>query len=128
LKIIIKKLDDGLAVLKYKGQKHEVWVNEVLKEELWLCSDICLKDEMNLTEFSKMMESFRKKTGPTTYDLAPEYLALEEQGYRLKTVKYHNEGEKSVTELIRLEKKQLPEKEFNIPDGYRKVKIAELYY
>ena len=50
------------------------------------------------------------------------------KGYPLKIVELGESGEpESVTEVVRLEKRDIPEREFQVPEGYRRIDLHEFF-
>jgi hypothetical protein len=58
----------------------------------------------------------------------PAYEQLFEQGYPIKTVELGEGGEpESVTEVVRIDKRDIPEREFQVPEGYRRIDLHEFF-
>ena len=58
----------------------------------------------------------------------PAYVQLLEQGYPIKIVELGEGGEpESVTEVVRLDKRDIPDREFQVPEGYRRIDLREFF-
>ena len=58
----------------------------------------------------------------------PAYEQLLDQGYPIKIVELGESGEpESVTEVVRLDKRDIPEREFQIAEGYRRIDLREFF-
>ncbi len=126
VKVEVKKTSGKTTIAGYSGQKHQVLVDGKLKEELWICSKINIKDELDLNKFTQIMEAMRGPEAEESYESSPEYMKLIEQGYPLKRLTYDEEGNKEeVTEAKKVEKKNIPDSEFEAPKGYKKLSTAE---
>ena len=127
IKVVVKKTSEKSSFAGYSGQKYQVLVDGKLKEELWICAKINLKDEIDLNKLIMLMNAM---SGPgekdDSYEYSPEYVKLMEQGYPLKSIEYDDEGNKEdVTEAVKVEKKNIPNSEFKAPKGYRKLSASE---
>ena len=133
VQVEIKKTSKKATIAGYSSQKYQVWVNGKLKKELWVCPKINIKDEVEpdkLNKFIKAMSSMNEDAG-NSYEATPEYMKLTilmEYGYLLKTVKYDESGNKNyTTETVKVEKKNIPNSEFNAPKNYKKLTTAEFF-
>jgi len=130
VKVEVKKTSEKVTIAGYSGQKYQVWVDGKLKEELWICAKISPRDEIDLP---KLVQFTKAMSGPgeeeDSYESSPEYMKLAtymEQGYRLKSVTYDEYGNKDyVTEAVKIEKKNIPNSEFEVPKSYHKLSAAE---
>jgi hypothetical protein len=58
----------------------------------------------------------------------PAYAQLFEQGYPIKIVELGEGGEpESVTEVMRIDQRDIPEREFQPPEGYRRIDLREFF-
>jgi hypothetical protein len=58
----------------------------------------------------------------------PAYEQLLEQGYPLKIVELGEGGEpESVTEVVRIDKRDIADGEFQVPKGYRRIDLHEFF-
>lgn len=125
-KVEVKKTSGKATIAGYSGQKYQVLVDGKLKEELWVCSKINIKDELDLNKFKQIMEAMRGPEAKKSYESSPEYMKLMEQGYPLKRLSYDKEGNKKrVTEAKKVEKKNIPDSELKAPKDYKKLSTAE---
>ncbi len=127
VKVDVKKTSGKATIAGYSGQKYQVWVDEKLKEELWICAKINPKDEIDLPKLVQLTKAMSGPEAEESYESSPEYMALlVEQGASLKTINYDEEGNKNyVTETVKVEKKNIPNSEFEVPKGYKKLSTAE---
>jgi hypothetical protein len=58
----------------------------------------------------------------------PSYEKMLDQGYPVKVVDLGERGEpESAIEVTRLEKRDIPDKEFQPPEGYRRIDLREFF-
>ena len=129
-KVEVKKTSKKAKIADYSSIKYEVWVDGKLKEELWVCADIMPQDEIDvkkLNQFFKTMIEPDKDEG--SYESSPEYEKIAtymEQGYKLKNITYDEYGmEESVSEITKIEKKNISDSEFVVPKTYKKLSDEE---
>ena len=129
-KVEVKKTSEKAKIAGYSGQKYEVWVDGKLKEELWICADIMPQDEIDikkLVQFFKTMYKSDEDEG--SYESSPEYKKIAiygEKGANLKSLTYDEYGmEESVSETVKIEKKNIPDSEFKVPKNYKKLNDEE---
>jgi len=129
-KVEVKKTSDQAKIAGYPGQKYQVWVDGVLKEELWLCPQLDFSDAGDPEKFRRLTEGMKGPGQEASYESSPEYQEITtdyKKGYRLKSVNYDDSGNAGFgNEVRKIEKKKIPASEFQVPKGYRKLSITEL--
>jgi hypothetical protein len=119
---------DGGMVAGLKTAKYKVQVDGELYEEIWLATDSDLLNEFKplkplLRKFSTCASTFGTEFTPEN---APEYLQLMERGVEVKSIAYTDGSPEPVTDVVKLEKKDLPEAEFSVPRDYRQITFGEM--
>lgn len=141
---IVNKGSGGI-IAGHKTEKYTVLADGELYEELWIASDISLKKEIQANRMGGMYKTEKRMSkcmgsmdmgmkGMNTNDPTdtPEYEKLIEEGWVLKAVMYmpgyFGEGNQSqtVTDIVKLEKRSIPDSEFKVPSGYRSLSVAEM--
>jgi len=125
IEVNAKKTSEKATIAGYPTRKYQVWVDGELREELWISSKIKVKDEIDLNKLEKFQEAMSGPSEEESYESSPEYKKLMEQGTPLKSIEYYDQGN-TVTEVKKVEKKQIPDSEFKVPKGYRKISLLEL--
>jgi hypothetical protein len=126
--VTVKGAGDGGIVAGLKTVKYGVEVDGELYEEIWLATDSDLLNEFKalkplLRKFSACASTFGTEFAPEN---APEYLQLMERGVEVKSIAYTDGSPEPVTDVVKLEKKDLPESEFSVPRDYRQVTFGEM--
>jgi hypothetical protein len=102
-------------------------------QEVWVAKGVTVKAELDLKRLRGLQA---KLTQALMTDLPsqqpveedPAYEQLLEQGYPMKIVELGEGGEpESVTEVVRIEKRDIPEGEFQPPEGYRRIDLHEFF-
>lgn len=128
--VSIQKAGSGGKVAGWDTDKYKVMVDGNLYEEVWLVSDSTLKKDIEKVDFS-IFQKFSSCTedqygrGQDPED-TPEYMELMKEGFQVKTVS-HGDVEHHSSDTVSLEKRDIPESEFKVPAGYRKVSITEIF-
>ena len=113
----------GLETLKFR-----IKVDGKIYKDIWLATDAALLREYKpliplLQKFSSCANTFGTEFIPEN---TPEYLRLMERGVEIKSVIYTTDHPEPVTEMIKMEKKSLPETDFSIPPAYRPMSFDKM--
>ena len=117
---------DYVIKLNKFHKQYQVWVNGELKEEKWISTKIKPTDEIDLEKLEKFQKAMGGPEAEESYESSPEYMHLMEIGAEMKTIGYH-EGGSEITEMKKIEEKEIPDSEFEVPKGYRKISLFELH-
>ena len=127
-KVAVVKTDDDLTIAGFKTVKYRVLVDDKLFEEVWLTTDAGLMNDYKL--LIPMLQKFNSCVSSMKIGFTPEkssdYQKLLEMGFQLKSVKYEAGIPKPVTDVVKLEKTDVPDTEFEVPSGYQQRFIAEM--
>jgi hypothetical protein len=113
--------------------KRMVYADGKPYQEVWIAKGLTLKADLDLKRLRGLQA---KLTQAIMTDLPsrqpveedPAYERLFEQGYPMKIVELGEGGDpESVTEVVRLEKRDIPEQEFQVPEGYRRIDLREFF-
>ena len=125
----VKKTSDKVTISGYSGQKYQVIVDGMLKEELWVCDKIDITGEGDREKFRKLTDSMSEPGQGDSYRSSPEYVKISqymEKGYPVKRMHYDESGNETYgSEMKKIEKKNIPGSEFEVPKGYKKLSINE---
>jgi hypothetical protein len=130
IEVEVKRTSEQATIAGHSARKYQVWVDGELKEELWVCAEIDPQgdetDRHKVEQFTKAMTALGKED---SYESSPEYMKIAtymEQGYVLRSVTYDEQGtRKRVGETTRVENRDIPASEFNVPEGYKRLSTAE---
>ena len=107
----------------FKGKKFKVFENGQLVEELWLCQEIQLMDEMDFT----LLDQFFGQEREFDYSESEEYTnMLKENGFPIKDISYSYGELMEETVLKEVTELDLPASTFSAPKDYKKVEIMEV--
>lgn len=104
----------------FNGKKHSVHVNGELAEEIWLCSDINLDDEI---DFQVVQDFFKELSSDdeANYSDSEEYISmLKNGGFPIKEIMWSYGKVISKTELKEAIEQNIPESVFQVPSEYSK--------
>jgi len=108
----------------FKGKKFKVYENGELMEEVWLCEELQLFDDMDITLLD---DFFGQQVGEQDYSQSEEYTnMLKENGFPIKEITYSYGELMEETVLKEATELDLPASTFTAPKDYRKVGIMEV--
>jgi hypothetical protein len=113
------------TILGYVARKYRLFVDGLLKEEIWLSSGISVSKEVNLEKFRLFLNEISFGNIETDHRSSREYLHLLNSGYPLISKEFTAE-EEILTEVTKAERKQLPAYEFQVPQGFVETDLKEL--
>lgn len=122
--VALTKTEDSKEILGYLAFRHEVRVNEILVEQLWLTNDIHPFKEIDYDKFLRMLDRMTLKQ-QSDYAQSAAYKKVLLTGYPLHAIKYHEE-EKLHTLATSIEEKSLPLSTFDPPANYSKMPLKQL--
>ncbi|HSF34047.1 MAG TPA: DUF4412 domain-containing protein [Candidatus Tectomicrobia bacterium] len=117
----------------YKASKTMVYADGKPYQEVWLSKGLTLKTDLDLKRLRGLQAKLTQAImiappGREAVEEDPAYEQLLEQGYPLKIVELGEGGEpESVTEVVRIDKRDIPEREFQVPEGYRRIDLHEFF-
>lgn len=127
-KVTVKNTGQATTIAGYPATKYAVYRNGRLESEVWISREleVEIKKELDYKKFEKLGRELERaievEFGPSSTDeedlQTTELDRLYEQGWEMKEVD-HFFGD--VTEVIKIKKMDIPDKEFVLPIGYKKV-------
>jgi hypothetical protein len=110
-----------------------VYADDKPYQEVWLAKGLTLKGDLDWKRLrglqAQLTQALMAGIGNRlVVEEDPAYEQLLEQGYPIKIVELGEGGEpESVTEVVRLDKRDIPEREFQVPEGYRRIDLREFF-
>jgi hypothetical protein len=121
----VEMTSEQRTILGYVARKYRLFVDGLLKEEIWLSSGIPVSKEVNLEKFRLFLNEISFGNMETDHRSSREYLHLVNSGYPLVSKEFTMEGE-ILTEVVKVERKQLTAHEFHVPQGFVETDLKEL--
>ena len=118
----IRKTSETATIAGYSTTKYELVTDGEVSDELWLAEDLDLSSDMDMEKFLDMST---KRSGAASYMSTPEYQDLIRKGYPLKHVHFQKSG-KTITEATNVEKQDIPNSQFEIPEGYQEMNMQQM--
>jgi hypothetical protein len=130
------KVDPTAETATMAGQqatKIMVYADGKPYQEVWLAKGLTLKADLDLKRLRGLQAQLTQAImadipNRQAVEEDPAYEQLLEQGYPIKIVELGEGGEpESVTEVVRLDKRDIPDREFQVPEGYRRIDLREFF-
>ena len=122
----VKKTSEKDTIADHSSQKYEVKVDGELIEIVWISEDVDIQEEIDLDKFGQFMKTMRGPSGEWFFETSTEYIDLLKQGYPMRSIEMNEWGESSITEVTEVNKQEIPQSEFQIPDDYHEIPLMEL--
>ena len=130
----IEPTAETATIAGYHATRIMVYADGKPYQEVWLAKGLTLKTELDFKRLRGLQAQLTQAimadipSGPAVEE-DPAYEQLLEQGYPIKIVELGEGGEpESVTEVVRLDKRDIPEREFQVPEGYRRIDLREFFH
>ncbi|MFO7596452.1 MAG: DUF4412 domain-containing protein [Desulfocurvibacter africanus] len=125
IKVEVVKVGSGGKIAGYDTTRYKVLADGVLREELWLANDKALMKELgnpqSMAKFSQCMAM------ENDFETSTEYQGLMKAGWPLKTVS-HTGGDSEIdSEVVSIEKADIPASKFAAPKGYSKTPMTDMF-
>jgi hypothetical protein len=120
-------------VVEHSVSKVLVYANGKPYQEVWLAKDISLQGDLDLKRMRSLQAQLTQAVmadlpSRQAVEADPAYEKMLEQGYPLKIVELGEQGEpEAVTEVVLVQKREIPDREFLIPDSYRSIDLREFF-
>jgi hypothetical protein len=129
----VEQTTETATIAGHKATKSMVYADGKPYQEVWLAKDLTMKVDLDLKRLRGLQAKLTQAImtdmlSRQSVEEDPAYEQLLEQGYPIKIVELGEGGEpESVTEVVRLDKRDIPEREFQVPEGYRRIDLREFF-
>lgn len=129
----IEPTTETATIAGQQATKIMVYADGKPYQEVWLAKGLTLKADLDLKRLRGLQAQLTQAImadipNRQAVEEDPAYEQLLEQGYPIKIVELGEGGEpESVTEVVRLNKRDIPDREFQVPEGYRRIDLREFF-
>jgi Domain of unknown function (DUF4412) len=129
----VEPTTETTTIAGHQATKIIVYADGKPYQEVWLVKGLTLKADLDLKRLRGLQAQLTQAIMADIHSRQaveedPVYEQLLEQGYPIKIVELGEGGEpESVTEVIRIDKRDVPEREFHVPEGYRRIDLREFF-
>ena len=129
----VEPTTETASIAGHQATKVMVYADGKPYQEVWLAKGLTLKADLDLKRLRGIQTQLTQAImadipNRQAVEEDPAYEQLLDQGYPIKIVELGESGEpESVTEVVRLDKRDIPEREFQIPEGYRRIDLREFF-
>lgn len=122
---------DGEKVGGFATKRYDVLADGELYEQLWVANDAALVAECKpvmimLARFSQCIASVNPMGGASDPEATPAYAGIFELGVIVRSLGAGESEEGITPEETTIQKRDVPESTFKVPDGYRAVSFADV--
>ncbi len=131
-KVVVKSQGSGGVISGLKTEKYAVYVNDELREEVWLATDPDFTKQFK--PLIPIFRGFSQCVGSMTagmqdeVETSKEYLDLYEKGVEVKIRRAGTEGDGEGEEESQVERVTVADSEFAVPAGYKKIELRTFVY
>lgn len=129
----IEPTTETATIAGQQATKIMVYADGKPYQEVWLAKGLTLKADLDLKRLRGLQAQLTQAImadipNRQAVEEDPAYEQLLEQGYPIKIVELGEGGEpESVTEVVRLDKRDIPDREFQVPEGYLRIDLREFF-
>jgi hypothetical protein len=129
----VEPTTETATIAGQQAKKIMVYADGKPYQEVWLAKGLTLKADLDLKRLRGLQAQLTQAImadipNRQAVEEDPAYEQLLEQGYPIKIVELGEGGEpESVTEVVRLDKRDIPDREFQVPEGYRRIDLREFF-
>ena len=121
-KVEVKETGETATIAGHPTKKYQVWVDGEMESEVWLTKDIDFGSEFDMAKLSRLTE---KLSGQSAFKENEEYQKMMKLGFPMKQVEITPQG-KVETEVIKAEKKDISDSEFQIPSDFKGMNMGDM--
>ncbi|UCG27780.1 MAG: DUF4412 domain-containing protein [Bacteroidales bacterium] len=126
LDVFIRETAEKDTIIGYEVLKYQVFLNGVLKEDIWIAENLNTLPNLDLRKFvnfqRKLSEGFENEL---FYQATDEYGRILDDYFILKTKDYQY-GYQTVNEVVEMREEDFDISEFLPPSNYKTVSLSEL--
>lgn len=128
----LKKTDLSETIAGYKSSKYEIYEDGKLSEEIWISNDIGFDNELDMKKMANYMSEIKKISekagaGQSNWDEEEKiFKEVYESGFPTRSVDYSSGGKVYIEEIVKVNKADISDSEFEAPVGYSKVTLQEM--
>ncbi|MGH7793204.1 MAG: DUF4412 domain-containing protein [Thermodesulfobacteriota bacterium] len=130
--VTLKKTGMTDTIGGYKSSKYEIYEDGKLSEEIWISDDMGFGSELDIKKMANYMSEIKKiseKAGagqPNWDEEEKIFKEIYESGFPTRSVDYSSRGAVFIEEIIKVNKAEISDMEFQPPVGYKKVTLQEI--
>ncbi len=127
----VEKTSDEQIIAGYRATKYRVLLDERTYQEVWISEGVSIFKDIDMKKTQDFQNRVNEALGSLysgrniSIERTLEYQRLFERGYPLKIV--HVVGQdKGIIEVIGAKETYINDREFDLPDGYRRTTLEEI--
>ncbi len=126
LPVEIIMTDESDMIMGYRVNQFLVYSDHNIVEEIWLTRDLSISDEYDFEKFRSFIDEMSWGIFFQDYRSSKQYINFMKLGLPLRTKKEWDNESINITEVISVERANIPEKAFHPPTRYKLMSLSEL--
>ena len=130
-RVTVERTTEQATIAGLSAKKYRVLADGQPFQDLWLASDTGLLQELQIGKasdaYARMSACQAGSAGPyAAVAESQEYRKLFGEGWPVRIVGYPTGTPQTLTEVVKVERRDVPESEFTPPAGFRKAPLTEV--
>lgn len=126
--VTVEHVGSGGNIAGYATDKYEVYVDGELYEEVWASKDQDFFRELgDISPMIRFFSCVSRMTGTHSVESNSDYQSMLQSGWMLKSIEHGDGYPEVMVDVRQIEKKSIPDSEFEIPAGYKKMPLGDLF-
>jgi hypothetical protein len=131
--VTVEPTPETATIVGHMATKMLVYADGKPYQEVWLAKGLTLQADLDMKRLRAIQAQLTQALmagihSRQAVEEDPAYERLFEHGYPIKIVELGEGGEPaSGSEVVRLEKRDIPEREFQVPEGYRRIDLRDFF-
>lgn len=121
----VKSLNQTVVIGGFKAQGYQVFADGNLRQELWIAGKLDFRQDLDWSKMAAIMREVNLGAQADYDPLNPPVLELMKKGYPVRSIDHMGESSE-ITQVTKVEKKDLPKELFQVPPGYQALPLGEV--
>lgn len=123
VKVEVVKAGSGGKIAGYDTVKYKVMADGKLREEVWISSNPEFAKDFRPNMLTKLMACGAQKDD---VEFSAAYQKMMASGWVMRSIDYEGGQPQTDTDVVKVTKQEIPESEFQVPQGLKKASMEEL--
>jgi len=122
----VKKIKADQTIAGQKTIGYQVYDEVMPLETIWVAPQLKISSEFDFRDFSNLLQKLVKGAYSLSFESSNQYFKILDEGYPLKVEMHLNNGQKSISEVVKVTKMVLGKINFSVPQGYTSGSLTDV--